>query len=112
MGRYSDLYKDLYGREPTDFPKPINALIEVGKSYRLKLLTEPRKVRAAYGRETPIVEVSYHDRRYTLYLSLVDMLNRFALLERQCEERGIEMKGKTIVLERTSKRRFNIGLVD
>jgi len=112
MGRYSDLYKDIYGREPTDFPKPINALIEVGKSYRLKLLTEPRKVRAAYGRETPIVEVSYHDRRYTLYLSLVDLLNRFALLEKQCDGKNLPMKGKTIILERISKRRFNVRLAD
>ncbi len=112
MGRYSDLYKEIYGREPTDFPKPLNALIEVGKSYRLKLLTEARKVRGVHGREIPIVEVSYHDRRYTLYLSLVDLLNRFALLERQCDEKGIQIKGKTVVLERISKRRFNVRLAD
>jgi hypothetical protein len=110
MGRYSDLYKEVHGREPTEYPKPINDRIEVGKTYRLKLLTDPRKVYAGYGRQTPIVEVEYKGDRYTLYLSWIDLLNRFALLERECEKRGVKMKGKTVSLERYKKYRFKVSL--
>ena len=112
MGRYSDLYKAVHGREPTDFPQPINDLLEVGKTYRLKLLTDPRKVRAGFGRDTPIVEVDYRGKKYTLYLSWIDLLNRLALLEKECEGRGIAMKGHTISLERYSKYRFRVSLVE
>lgn len=112
MGRYSDLYKEVHGREPTDFPKPINPLFKVGESYKLKLLTDPRKVVAGFGRETPIVEVDYKGTKYTLYLSWVDLLNRLALLEEALEKKDIKLKGKTILLERTSKYRFRIGLAE
>jgi hypothetical protein len=112
MGRYSDLYKDIHGKEPTDFPQPLNQLLEVGKSYKMKLLTEPRKVRAAYGRVTPIVEVEYRGKKYTLYLSWIDLLNRLALLEKECEEKGMQLKGRNIVLDRYSKYRFRINLAE
>lgn len=112
MGRYSDLYKDVHGKEPTDFPQPINQLLEVGHTYKIKLLTEPRKVRAGYGRETPIVEVEYHGKKYTLYMSWIDLLNRMSLLEQDCEERGVELKGRTISLERYSKYRFRVKLAE
>ncbi|MDA4126065.1 MAG: hypothetical protein OK452_02525, partial [Thaumarchaeota archaeon] len=73
-------------------------------------MTEPRKVVAGWGRDTPIVEVKYRDKRYTLYLSWVDLLNRLAILEQQCDDKGESMKGQTIVLERTKKYRFSVRL--
>jgi hypothetical protein len=112
MGRYSNLYKEIHGREPTEFPQPVNPLLEVGKSYKLKLLTDPRKVRAGFGRETIIVEVELRGKRYTLYLSWIDLLNRFALLENELEKRNVELKGKTVLLERKSKYRFNVRLAE
>ena len=112
MGRYSDLYKQIHGKEPTDFPPPINKLLEVGKTYKLKLLTDPRVVIAGYGRDTPIVEVEYKGKKYTLYMSLIDLLNRISLLEKECEKRGIKLKGKSILLERYSPHRFRVSLAE
>jgi hypothetical protein len=112
MGRYSDLYKDLYKREPTDFPQPINDLLKVGETYRMKLLTEPRMVKGAYGRFMPIVEVDFKGKHYTLYIPWVDLHNRLALLEKECEERKIgPLKGKTIELKRIQKYRFRLDLI-
>jgi hypothetical protein len=112
MGRYSDLYKEIHGKEPTEFPEPLNEILEVGKSYKIKLLTDPRKVRAGFGRETPIVEVEYKEKKYTLYLSWIDLLNRFALLEKESDKRGINLKGKHVVVERHSKYRFRVRLAE
>ena len=74
----------------------------------MKLLTEPRIVRAGYGRPTPIVEVRYLSKKYTLYISWVDLLNRFALLEEEEEKNDSSLKGKTIFLRRDKPYRFTL----
>lgn len=110
MGRYSEIYRDIHGRDPSDYPPPLNDKIEVGGEYRMKLLTEPRIVKAGYGRPTPIVEVRYQSKVYTLYLSWVDLLNRFALLEKDVEKDESSLRGKTIVLKRIKPYRFEVLL--
>ena len=111
MGRYSELYKEVHKRDPTDFPSTLNPILEVGKEYRLRLLGEPRKVRAGFGKITPLVEVKYLSKRYTLYLSWVDLLNRFALLEEQEEEEnGTSLVGKTVILKMLRPYRFSLRL--
>lgn len=114
MGRYNDLYKDQYKREATSFPQPFNKLIKPDKSYRLKILTEPRIVGSPYGRKRPLVEVEYEGKEYTLYLSQVDMFNRFAVAERGEEKKTgskeLSLIGRTIVLKQLSPRRYSIAL--
>jgi len=114
LGRYSELYKSIYKRDPTDFPKPFNKPIRQGKKYRLKILTDPREVNIRYGRKAPIIEVGYHDRRYTLYISLVDLHNKLAMLEKYEEERTgkkeVSLVGRMISLKQIKPRRFEIEL--
>lgn len=114
MGRYNDLYKELYKRESTSFPKPFNKLIKLHKSYRLKILTEPRDVRSPYGRKYPLMEVEHDGKEYTLYLSQVDMLNRMAVAEKEeikkTGNNDLSLVGRTIVLKQLSPRRYSITL--
>ena len=115
MGRFNDLYKELYKRESTSFPQPFNKLIKPDKSYKLKILTEPRIVGSPYGRKRPLVEVEHEGKEYTLYLSQVDMFNRFAVAEREeIKKTGrddLSLVGRTIVLKQLSPRRYSITLV-
>ncbi len=114
MGRYNDLYKELYKRDATAFPRPFNKLIKLHKSYRLKIITDPRDVRIPYGRKVPIIEVEYDGESYTLYLSLVDLLNRMAVVEQEEEQRTgnneVSLKGRFILLKQVKPRRFSIEL--
>ena len=114
MGRYNDLFKELYKRDSSSFPKPFNKLIKPDKSYKLKILAEPRVVGSPYGRKRPLVEVVHEGKEYTLYLSQVDMFNRFAMAEREDIKKtgndDLSLVGRTIVLKQLSPRRYSVAL--
>lgn len=113
MGRYNDLFKKIYNRDSSSFPPPFNKLIKEGAVYRLKLSGEPREGRG-YGRKYMLVEIEYEDKLYTLYLSQVDMANRFSEAEKAEEKRvstkGISLVGRIIQLKQLSPRRYSILL--
>jgi hypothetical protein len=60
------------------------------------------------------VEVEYEDKPYTLYLSQVDMANRFSEAEKAEEKRtgtqDISLVGRIIQLKQLSPRRYSILL--
>jgi hypothetical protein len=112
MGRYSKIFREKYAREASSFPPPFNEHIKPNKTYRLKLLTDPRDVPGRYGRKIPIVEVEHEGKEYTLYLSQVDMLNRMAITEKEeikkTGNEDLSLVGRTIILKQLSPRRYSI----
>ena len=104
MGRYSDLYRELDGREPTDFPPTYQ--LKLGKRCIFKILTEPRKVRGGFGRLVPLIEVEEGGNKYSLYLSWTDLRRNFSLIETEMEKKGeTSMVGKKIYLKLVEKGR-------
>ena len=101
MGRYSDLYREIHRRDPP----PLN--LEVGKEHVVELETYPRRVKGAYGRKVVTVEVTSKGKKFTLYISQVDLLNRFANLY---EKSKGALKGKKVFIKRKSKSRFEVDL--
>lgn len=113
MGRYNDLFKKIYQRDSSSFPPPFNKLIKEGVEYRLKLTSEPREG-SGYGRKYILVEVEHDDKLYTLYLSQVDMANRFSEAEKAEQKRtgnsNLSLVGRTIILKQRSPRRYTVLL--
>jgi hypothetical protein len=85
-------FKKIYKGVPTEFPPPLK--INLGREYIISFLEDhPKEVIAGYRRPTVVVPVEVGTKKYSLYLSNVDLARQVWNIEKKLGSlKGLTLK--------------------